>query len=90
MLFALAAFVLLAAMALVLLRLFLGPTLHDRVLAANSFGTKLVLLLAVLGFLAGRPDFPDIALLYALLTFTGTIAVLKFFRFRRETGGEGA
>ena len=44
-------------------------------------GTKTVLLIAVVGFLTGRPDFLDIALIYALMNFIGTIAVLKFFRY---------
>ncbi|HEX9808892.1 MAG TPA: monovalent cation/H+ antiporter complex subunit F [Alphaproteobacteria bacterium] len=72
----------LAAMVLALVRLYAGPTLYDRVLAANSFGTKTVLLIAVIGFLTDRPDFLDISLLYALINFIGTIAVLKFFRYR--------
>lgn len=72
----------LAAMVLALVRLYAGPTLYDRVLAANSFGTKTVLMIGVMGFLTGRPDFLDISLLYALLNFIGTIAVLKFFRYR--------
>ncbi len=80
--FALGAIAILIAMALVLWRLFVGPTLYDRVLAVNSFGTLAVLLIAVLGFLTGRPDFLDIALLYALINFVGTIAILKFFRYR--------
>lgn len=58
-----------------------GPTAFDRVLAVNSIGTIAVLLISVHGFWAGRPEFLDIALLYALLNFIGTIAVLKFFRF---------
>ena len=72
----------LIAMLIVLLRLFAGPTLYDRVLALNSFGTKTVVFLGVLNFIWGRPDFLDIALLYALINFVGTIAVLKFFRYR--------
>tara|TARA_B100001057_G_scaffold301484_1_gene301711 strand:- start:718 stop:1002 length:285 start_codon:yes stop_codon:yes gene_type:complete len=68
---------------LVLIRLFLGPTLYDRVLALNAFGTLAVLMISVLGFLFGRPDFLDIALLYALLNFIGTIAILKFFRYKQ-------
>ena len=68
-------------MMLALGRAFLGPTLYDRVLAANAFGTKTVLIIALLGFLMGRPDFVDIALLYALINFIGTIAILKFFRY---------
>ncbi|MEM6913063.1 MAG: monovalent cation/H+ antiporter complex subunit F [Pseudomonadota bacterium] len=74
------------AMALMLVRAIAGPTVYDRVLSVNSFGTKTVLLLAVLGFLMGRPDFLDIALLYALINFIGTIAILKFFRYRELDG----
>lgn len=81
MIFAVGTVALLVAMALGLARAFLGPTVYDRVLAVNTIGTKTVLLIAVLGFLAGRPDFLDIALLYALINFVGTIAVLKFVRY---------
>ena len=72
---------LLVAMALALARALLGPTVYDRVLAVNSFGTKTVLLIAVFGFLTGRPDFLDISLIYALINFIATIAVLKFLKF---------
>ena len=74
---------------LVLIRLFLGPTLYDRVLALKAFGTLAVLMISVVGFLFGRPDFLDIALLYALLNFIGTIAILKFFRYK-EIGDKKA
>ena len=71
----------LASMSLALARALLGPTVYDRVLAVNTFGTKTVLLIAVLGFLTDRPEFLDLALVYALINFIGTIAVLKFFEF---------
>ena len=74
---------------MVLIRLFLGPTLYDRVLALNAFGTLAVLMISVVGFLFGRPDFLDIALLYALLNFIGTIAILKFFSYK-EIGDKKA
>ena len=74
---------------MVLIRLFLGPTLYDRVLALNAFGTLAVLMISVVGFLFGRPDFLDIALLYALINFIGTIAILKFFRYK-EIGDKKA
>ena len=82
-------------MTLAMIRALLGPTLYDRVLALNTFGTKTVLLIAVLGFLAGRPEFLDLALVYALINFIGTIAVLKYFEVgdlgkASETGGGGA
>lgn len=80
--FAVAVVAILIAMVLALVRAFAGPTLYDRVLAGNSFGTKTVVLIGVMGFLTGRPDFLDIALLYALLNFASTIAILKFFRYR--------
>lgn len=80
--FATAAIALLIGMIIVLIRLFAGPTLYDRVLSGNAFGTYTVLFIGVLGFLTGRPDFLDIALLYALINFVGTIAILKYFRYR--------
>ena len=75
----------LVTMGLALARGLMGPSIFDRILAVNMFGTKTVLLIAVLGFIptatepAGRPDFLDLALVYALMNFIGTIAVLKFF-----------
>ncbi len=81
MMFAAAALAVLVAMALALARALLGPTIYDRILALNSFGTKTVLMIAVYGFLSGRPDFLDIALVYALINFSGIIAVLKYFEY---------
>jgi multicomponent Na+:H+ antiporter subunit F len=78
--FSAAALLLLATLALVLVRAVRGPTVFDRLLASNTTGTVAVLLLAVIGFLTGRPDFLDLALVYGLLNIVGTIAVLKFFR----------
>ena len=74
----------LVTMALALLRALLGPSVYDRVLAVNMFGTKTVLLLSVIAFLYGRPDFLDLALAYALINFIGVFAVLEFFRSRKE------
>ena len=70
----------LVTMCLALVRAFVGPTLFDRILAVNMFGTKALLLIAVLGFLTERPEFLDIGLTYGLLNLIGTLAVLKFFR----------
>ena len=77
-----ALFAVLVAMLLALLRALLGPSVYDRILAANAFGTKTVLFIAVIGFVAGRPEFLDIALVYALINFIGTVAILKFMHFR--------
>jgi multicomponent Na+:H+ antiporter subunit F len=76
------ALALVVTMALALARAVMGPTVYDRVLSVNMFGTKTVLLLAVIAFLYGRPDFLDLALAYALINFIGVLAVLEFFRSR--------
>jgi multicomponent Na+:H+ antiporter subunit F len=92
--FVAAALAILVTMALAIVRAFAGPTVYDRILAVNMFGTKTVLIIAVLGFLSGRPDFLDIALVYALINFIGVIAVLKLIRYgdlgwaRNEDGGD--
>ena len=71
----------LAAMSLTMFRALKGPTVYDRILAVNHFGTLTVLLIAAAGFLSGRPEFLDIALVYCLISFIGTVAVLKFFEY---------
>jgi len=80
-------------MVLALIRGVKGPTVFDRILAVNNFGTNTVLLIAVAGFMMGihdasggelqarRPEFLDLALVYALVNFIGTLAVLKYVRF---------
>lgn len=64
-------------MALALSRALLGPTIFDRILAVNMFGTKAVLLAALFAFISGRHDVLDIALLYSLLNFIGVVAALR-------------
>lgn len=73
------------AMTLALVRAFAGPSLYDRILAGNSFGTKTVLLIGLMGFLTGRPDFLDIALLYAIINFAATLAILRFFSYKEAS-----
>ena len=75
----------LLAIAIGLVRAFLGPTLYDRVMAANMVGTLTVLMVSVLGFMTGRPEFLDIALVYVLISFVSTIAVLKVSTARKST-----
>ncbi|MEM5505697.1 monovalent cation/H+ antiporter complex subunit F [Shewanella frigidimarina] len=80
----------LVTMVLALVRALKGPSVYDRVLAVNVFGTKTVLLLSVIAFLYGRPDFLDLALAYALVNMVGILAVLNFFqnRSRRKSDTE--
>ena len=80
------ALAILVTMGMAIARALIGPTVYDRVLAVNMFGTNTVLIIAVLGFMLGRPDFLDIALVYALINFVGVVGVLKFY----EMGDLGA
>lgn len=71
----------LVIMALALIRALSAPTVYDRILGVNMFGTKTVLFIAAVGFFNGRPDFLDIAIVYALINFIGMVAVLRFFEY---------
>ncbi|WP_199899543.1 monovalent cation/H+ antiporter complex subunit F [Sneathiella glossodoripedis] len=93
--FAVSAIAILVSVALALARAIMGPTAYDRILALNAIGTKTVMLIAVVGFMNGRPDFLDLAIVYALMNFIGTLAVLKYFKFgtlrrgfSRSSGGK--
>ena len=83
-----ASLAILVTMALALVRALMGPSVYDRVLAVNMFGTKTALLLSVVAFLYGRPDFLDLALAYALINFVGVLAVLEFFQKRLRSRAE--
>ncbi len=71
----------LVTMALAIFRSIKGPTVYDRILAVNATGTLTVVLISVYGFMSGRPDFLDLALVYALINFIATIAVTKYVKF---------
>ena len=79
----------LVSMALAIFRSIKGPTVYDRILAVNAFGTLTVVLISVYGFLSGRPEFLDIALVYALINFIGVIALLKYFKYGNLAIGPG-
>ena len=64
---------------LILVRIVLGKTTFDRILAVNSLGTVIVIGISIHGFYSNRPEFLDIAIVYALINFIGSVAVLKLF-----------
>ena len=64
---------------LILVRIILGKTTFDRILAVNTLGTVIVIGISLHGFYSNRPEFLDIAIVYALINFIGTVAVLKLF-----------
>jgi len=61
-----------------LLRLIIGPTASDRVVALDTLSTITTALLVLLGFIFKRYVYLDVALVYALLTFIGAIAVARY------------
>ena len=71
----------LVVIGLALARAYQAPTVYDRILGVNIFGTKTVLFISTVGFLMGRPEFLDIAIVYALINFIGMVAVLRFFEY---------
>ncbi|MCD5406750.1 MAG: monovalent cation/H+ antiporter complex subunit F [Desulfotomaculum sp.] len=83
--FEVAAIIVILASLLALYRAITGPRFFDRVLAANVIGTKAVVLIALIGFIEGRPHFLDVALVYALINFIAILAILR----QRESGGLG-
>ncbi len=70
----------LLSFSLTLASIFRGPTVYDRIISANSFGTLIVLFLSIIGYLLGRPEFIDLAIIYAILNVIGAVAILKYFR----------
>ena len=81
MMLAVATIAILVVMVMAILRGIMGPTFFDRILAVNMFGTKTVLLISLLGFVMGRPEFLDIALVYALINFISVICILRFSEY---------
>ncbi|MHC4838546.1 MAG: monovalent cation/H+ antiporter complex subunit F [Planctomycetota bacterium] len=79
----------LVTMALALVRAVLGPSVYDRILAANNFGTNTVLLVAVGGHALGWNSYVDVALLYAMVNFVTTIAIMRYFEASTWTRSRG-
>ncbi|MDB2414260.1 monovalent cation/H+ antiporter complex subunit F [Rickettsiales bacterium] len=74
----------LISMGMIILRSIFGPTIFDRILAVNSFGTNVVVLIAMIGHFIGTAFFLDVAITYALINFITTIALLRYFKFADE------
>jgi multicomponent Na+:H+ antiporter subunit F len=77
------AVVLLVGMFMILIRAIAGPTVYDRILATNALGTKTIVFVTLLGYISGRTEFIDMAIIYALVSFITTIAILKFAEMGR-------
>lgn len=79
-----------ATMALALIRALKGPSVFDRIVAVNVFGTKTVLIVALITAINGNNDLIDVALVYALINFIAVVAILKLSRMHDlAASGEG-
>jgi len=88
--YAIVSVAILVTMVLAVVRALKGPSVYDRVLAVNMFGTKTAMLLAVVALLFERYDFLDLALAYALINVVGVLAVLEFFESRVQSNRDSA
>ena len=64
---------------LVLIRVFKGPTIFDRLNGIGVIGLNAVILLIVIGFLSGRADmYIDIAITYSIIGFAGSVIIARY------------
>jgi multicomponent Na+:H+ antiporter subunit F len=59
-------------------RAIVGPGTYNRIVAANVIGTKAIVILVLVGYIIERPQFIDVALMYAAIAFIGTIIIAKY------------
>lgn len=69
---------------LCLFRVLAGPSLLDRIAAADAVGVMMSVVLVLLGLLFDRVIFLDIAIVYSLLLFADTLVIARFME-RRKT-----
>jgi multicomponent Na+:H+ antiporter subunit F len=69
---------------LTFIRLMLGPTLPDRVIAIDLIGVLIVCLLVVLAGSTAQAAFLDVAMVIALISFVGTVAYARYIERERS------
>ena len=67
-----------ALMLLAMVRLVKGPTSADRVVALDAINTLVVAAIIILGVVIHQFIFIDVAIIYALLSFVGTLYIAKY------------
>ena len=77
-LFLTASMLIIFAIFLSLYRAIRGPGVFNRLAAVNVIGTKTIALLVLIGYYTERPEFFDIAVLYAMLNFIGTLVFARY------------
>lgn len=70
---------------LMLIFLFMGNTVYDKLIGILVMSTKVILILILIGFVDGRRDmYVDIAISYGILGFLSSVILAKFLG---ERGG---
>ncbi len=71
--------------AVMLPRVFEGPTIYDRLNGLGVIGADTILLLVLIGFVDGRPDmYVDIAISYAILGFISSVIIAKYIGGKKQ------
>ena len=67
------------AIAISVARFILAEEVYTKILSVNLIGTKIDLLILLVGTIDIEKDFTDIAMVYALINFISTIVILKYY-----------
>ncbi|MBT3696986.1 MAG: pH regulation protein F [Gammaproteobacteria bacterium] len=81
----LAIFILSIALIISIFRFITANEIYTKILVVNLIGTKIVLLILLVGTVSIEKDFTDIALVYALINFISTIVILKYYEDKEAT-----
>ena len=75
----LAILILSLALIISIFRFITANEIYTKILTVNLIGTKIVLLILLVGTVSIEKDFTDIAMVYALINFISTIVILKYY-----------
>lgn len=67
---------------LVLIRVLLGPTIWDRLLGLNMITAKIIMAIVFLSVISKKTYLMDIALVYSILGFIGTVLIAQFIEMK--------
>ena len=71
-----------AFIAITLVRLFMGPTIWDRLLAFNAISSKVVMLIVAFALFTEKTYILDIAITFTLFSFIATVLIARFIKER--------
>lgn len=67
-----------------LVRVLIGPTVWDRMLGFALFSSKVIVMAVLIGIIIDRSYMVDVALIYGVLGFIGTIMLSRFIERRGD------